>query len=99
MLTRRKRGRDNDENDDSAAAAAPAGTPNEKTKRALAKLQDYNQLNEKYTTPTSAKRKSEKPKLFIKEINNNKNDNGGSGGGGSPASSLGDSSQGSVNGK
>ena len=97
MLTRRKRSRDNGENDESAAAAAPAGTPNAKAKRALAKLQDYNQLNEKYTTPTSAKRKSEKPKLFINQINNNKNDNDG--GGGSPALSLGSSPTSSVNGK
>ena len=99
MVKTRKRGRDNDENDDSAAAAAPAGTPNAKTKRALAKLEDYNQLNEKFTTPRSTKRIPHKPKLLMNEINNNKNDNGGSGGGDSPASSLGSSPTSSVNSK
>ena len=99
MSTRRKRSRDNGKNDGAAATVPPAGTPPAKAKRALAKLQDYNQLNEKYTTPTSAKRKSVKTKLLINEINNNKNDNGGDGGGGSPASSLGSSVASSVNSK
>ena len=67
---------------------APAAPPPAKAKKALAKLADYNQLNEKFTTPTSSKQKSQKPKLLINEIDNNKNDNSG-GGGGSPASSLG----------
>ena len=98
MLTRRKRSRDNGENDGAAAPVPPAATPPAKAKRALAKLEDYNQLNEKYTTPTSSKRKSQKPKLLINEINNNKNDNGG-GSDGSPALSLGNLSSSSTKGK
>ena len=98
MLTRQKRSRDDGENDESAAAVPPAGTPSAKAKRALAKLQDYNQLNEKFTTPSSSKRIPHKPKLLINKINKNKNDNGG-GGGGSPALSLGSSPASSVNGK
>ena len=99
MLTRRKRSRDDGENDGSAAAVAPAATPPVKAKRALAKLADYNPLNEKFTTPSSSKRIPHKPKLLINEINNNKNDNGGDGGGGSPASSLASSLASSVNSK
>ena len=94
MLTRQKRSRDNDR---AAVAAAPAATPPVKVKSALAKLADYNQLNEKFTTPSSSKRKPQKPKLLINEVNN-KNDNG-SGGGGSPTLSLGSSPCSSVNGK
>ena len=99
MLTRQKRSRDNGKNNESAAAVPFAGTPTAKAKRALAKLQDYNQLNEKFTTPSSSKRIPHKPKLLINEINNNKNDNGGDGGGGSPASSLASSLASSVNSK
>ena len=95
MLTRRKRSRDDGENDGSAAAVAPAATPPAKAKRALAKLADYNPLNEKFTTPSSSKRIPHKPKLLINEINNNKNDNGGD----SPASSLASSLASSVNSK
>ena len=97
MLTRQKRSRDDGENDGSAAAVAPAATPPVKAKRALAKLADYNPLNEKFTTPSSSKRIPHKPKLLINEINNNKNDNGG--GSGSPASSLGNLSSSSTKGK
>ena len=99
MLTRHKRSCNNGKNDEAAAAVAPAATPPAKAKKALAKLADYNQLNEKFTTPSSSKRIPHKPKLLINEINNNKNDNGGSGGGNSPASSLGSLPTSSVNSK